>query len=153
MEGAPSSAIATLPPDFVDGRPVLQPARVVERRVAHPKGRRVEQALVEWLEGSQADTSWEPVEWIRRRFPSLLDDKDSLIGEGVDTSNTTPSSPEQLVIVEELEESESDQNDEEDQREKSLKASVAEVQKAQRADGRSKRQSKPPVKYADFVSH
>lgn len=107
VEGAESQVAAELPEDFVEGRPVVQPVRILDRRIALQQGRPLEQVLVEWPERSPVGVSWEPAKWIRHKFPTILEGKDLLIGKGVDTSTTptiaTEEEPAEAELVQEEE--------------------------------------------------
>ncbi|VFQ64452.1 unnamed protein product [Cuscuta campestris] len=65
------AAVATLPSDYVDGRPVSQPLRVLDYRTILVDGGLEQQALVEWTEGGVTEATWESVDELRRCYPLL----------------------------------------------------------------------------------
>ena len=90
VEGGLSAAGVDLPEEFVGNRSVVRPVKILEKRMALKGGLPVEHAL--WSGEDDSLASWEPLEMIASRFPSLLEDKESLIGEGVDTDTFVDSS-------------------------------------------------------------
>ena len=88
--------------------------------------------------------SWEPRKVIPEHFPSLLEDKEALIGEGVDTDTTT-SPTRDATRVEETAESPESEDSEED-----VSMEEGDVGKE---PGRPSRQRRPPAWFKDYVSH
>ncbi|XP_042032774.1 uncharacterized protein LOC121779504 [Salvia splendens] len=145
IEGAPSVAIADLPADFVEGRVVVKPLRILDRRIALQGGSPVDQILVEWPGSGVEGATWEPLAQLSNRFPALLEDKEPLIGEGVDTSEAIAETSEDVVQQEHA-------DPEEPQPEvASDRGRKVRVEANVRKD-RPKRQSRPPVRFGDFVS-
>ncbi|VFQ92321.1 unnamed protein product [Cuscuta campestris] len=76
----------SLPADFYKTRPIFTPVSAVRRRIVLVDGTPQEQWLVQWSTGSTSDTTWEPVQELRRHFPELaLEDKVVSKAGGVDT--------------------------------------------------------------------
>ncbi|VFQ92985.1 unnamed protein product [Cuscuta campestris] len=90
------AAVATLPSDYVDGRPVSQPLRVLDYCTILVNGGLEQQALVEWTEGGVTEATWESVDDLRRCYPFLhLADKEdpphpSVFKSAVDGSSQQP---------------------------------------------------------------
>ncbi|XP_047954074.1 uncharacterized protein LOC125200478 [Salvia hispanica] len=97
---------ATLPMDFSASHPLVRSVRVLERRSVFRNGVVEDQGLVEWDDGVPDKPSWEPMEVISKRFPYLLEDKESLKPRGVDTSTLEP--PQEEVEEKEMPEEISD---------------------------------------------
>ncbi|KAL1534405.1 hypothetical protein AAHA92_30586 [Salvia divinorum] len=146
VEGATSPVLAELPGEFVGARAVVKPRRLLDRRVALQQGRPVEQILVEWAGANHAQPTWEPLEPLTRRFPFLLEDKESFNGGGVDTVGELP------VALETPEEHNEDEEGP-PQRMEELTEEEVQPREEKKKPGRPKRQAKRPAKYQNFTSH
>ncbi|XP_042009040.1 uncharacterized protein LOC121757581 [Salvia splendens] len=81
-----SGGTAAFPAAFAHGRPVVQPRRILDRRVVWSEGSTVEEVLLEWEDDGGAAPTWEPVTMVQRRFPGLLLEDKEVVKEGrVDT--------------------------------------------------------------------
>ena len=109
VEGKSVGAIVSLPQEFVAGRSVVCPVRVLESRVALKDGQPVEQVLVRWSDEEDSVATWEPREVMARHFPLLLEVKELLIGEGVDTGTTSRQTRDEPEVSEEHLEDSSDE--------------------------------------------
>ena len=144
IEGSQGSGVIELPSEFVGSRPVIQLVRIWERRVVMRNGEPVEQALVQWpVEGEDAST-WEPIEMIKRRFPSLLEDKELLNRRRVDT--VTEKGGEAELVAEEIP-TEKAQDEQQNERRAARRGRTVERKE------RPRRQQSNPARYRNFVSH
>ncbi|VFQ66499.1 unnamed protein product [Cuscuta campestris] len=92
--------VATLPDAFFKGRPISTPVTAIASRVVMVDGNSQEQWLIRWSDGSDSDTTWEPVTALREHFPDLcLEDKDASNPGGVDTG-TGAANAEVVTITE-----------------------------------------------------
>ena len=137
VEGGLSAAGVDLPEEFVGNHSVVRPVKILEKRTALKGGLPVEQALVQWYGEDDSLASWEPLEVIATRFPSLLEDKEPLIGEGVDTDTFVDSSqPTKDDVAEPREAEEQEESSEEERNE----------------PRRTLRLRKKPAWFGDYVS-
>ncbi|XP_047979333.1 uncharacterized protein LOC125221252 [Salvia hispanica] len=89
-----------LPPEFVNGRPVVRPVAFVDERVSWREGKPEKQVLVRW-EDDETLPTWEPLEAMGQKFPDIhLEVKASLNGGGVDTSSPVTSAMEKESMSE-----------------------------------------------------
>ncbi|KAL1556703.1 hypothetical protein AAHA92_12288 [Salvia divinorum] len=84
-----------LPPEFVEGRPVVRPVGFLDEKVIWREGKPEKQVLVRW-EDDEATPTWDPFEAMGQRFPDIhLGDKVILNRGGVDTSTPVTSAIEE----------------------------------------------------------
>ena len=83
-----------LPLQTTEVGPILEPQAIIDNRVILEENREVTQVLIQWGEGSAAETTWEEFEDFRKAFPHFnLEGKVGLKGE----SNVMKKSGEQIV--------------------------------------------------------
>ncbi|KAL1561675.1 hypothetical protein AAHA92_04351 [Salvia divinorum] len=140
VEGVVAVPGVALPQEFVGSKPVLKPMELLDRRMALQGGKAIEQVLVSWSTDGTVVSTWEPYDYITRRFPHLLEDKECPIRGGIDTGiqpaiDEVTANNEELLEVEELVEESEEEEEERDKKD------------------RPKRRTRPPVKYGDYTSY
>lgn len=98
-----AAGVKEFPSYFSRGCVVSRPTKISDQRCVLRNGTAVEEVLVHWEDDDGQVPSWEPLHVVSRRFPSLiLEDKDKLNGEGVDTCmeevQEQPASPERTTF-------------------------------------------------------
>ena len=71
VQGAALDAME-LPPLFARGRSISRPLRWIDSRKVWRDGAAVEEALLQWEDDDGENPTWEPLDVVRRRFPSLI---------------------------------------------------------------------------------
>lgn len=140
VEGS-SPVAAVFPSDFARGKVISRPTKMVGRRRVMRDGVAVEEVLVQWDDDAGSVPSWEPLEVISRRFPTLtLEDKSVVNGGGVDTVPVS-STPEKVTQREKRGEGMSYDTNEREQ------GMHGEGEKT----ARPKRSIRPPRRFDDFL--
>ncbi|VFQ94532.1 unnamed protein product [Cuscuta campestris] len=86
IQQGPSLPPVALPADFFKGCLVSVPLQAVAARTILVDGHPQDQWLIRWSDGGPKDSTWEPVEDIRRHYPDLaLEDEAVVNPGGVDT--------------------------------------------------------------------
>ena len=86
--------VEPLPSNFKGNRPIVHPVAILDSQVMWHEGAAVEHVLVRWSDGSDSP-SWEPLEVLRRRFPTLhLEDKAVAKERGVVTNASSSTTTE-----------------------------------------------------------
>ncbi|VFQ69232.1 unnamed protein product [Cuscuta campestris] len=76
----------TWPAEFVQNHPLSVPVAALRSRTILVDGDPQEQWLIRWSDGTNDDSTWEPVHVLREQFPTLrLEDKANSDSGGVDT--------------------------------------------------------------------
>ncbi|XP_057786354.1 uncharacterized protein LOC131003815 [Salvia miltiorrhiza] len=149
VEGG-ATAVSEFPSFFARGRVVSRPIKWTATRRVWRNGVAVEEGRLLWDDDNGRVPSWEPLEVISRRFPTLiLEDKDSVNVGGVDTCDVS-SKEDGNPRLEEV------QRQEERQPE-FVTYETNETSEASRGEegrmSRPQRRVRKPRKYEDFIPH
>ena len=158
VEGAKVPAEIAFPEEFVGSRPVMRPVKIWERRTVMRKGEPREEALVQWPVDGEKSCTWEPLEEVVSRFPFLLEDKEPLIGEGVDTTmgiqGKARVESDTGIEVQEKAGAGTDLEGEVQQNvQQKVKGKGKQRGRMAERSPRPRRQARTPARYRDFVSY
>ncbi|XP_042010529.1 uncharacterized protein LOC121759095 [Salvia splendens] len=146
VEGEVIGDTITLPSEFFGDRPVVYPIRVLDRRVLWHAGEPRDHVLVRWSDSTESPT-WEPLQLIQRQFPNvLLEDKDFVIGGGVDTVPIQPATSAPIQSLPPTGVTEGPEQEAEEVPE------VRQLEEPSIAKSKPRRNVRPPDKFGDYVT-